>query len=68
MFLSRKSSESKSFCPAFFKKLVVSKGKAFGRSNERNGGVGAAAHAQSSFRKVFWQAFSTKKLGRLKAA
>ena len=46
-----------------FQKLAVSKGRAFGRSNERNGGVGAAAPALQSFKKVFWQPFYKKRLG-----
>ncbi|MGN0605302.1 MAG: hypothetical protein ACI4JM_02150, partial [Oscillospiraceae bacterium] len=48
----------KSFCPAFFKKLAVSKGRAFGRSNERNGGVGACPRpiiVQKSFLSNFFQ-------------
>ena len=42
-----------------FQKLADSKGRAFGRSNERNGGAGAAAPALNVV---------PKKFGRLKAA
>ena len=43
-----------------FQKLAVSKGRAFGRSKERNGGAGAAAPALQSFQKSFCQTFPKK--------
>ncbi|MGN0605336.1 MAG: hypothetical protein ACI4JM_02320, partial [Oscillospiraceae bacterium] len=53
-------SERKSFCPAFFKKLAVSKGRAFGRSNERNGGVGACPRPSIVPKKFFGNLFIKK--------
>ena len=61
--------KTKSFLSSFFsKKLAVSKGRAFGRSNERNGGVGAAAPALNGVQKSFLSNFFQKKFVRTKFA
>ena len=51
----------KSFLSSFFsKKLAVSKGRAFGRSNERNGGVGACPRPSIVPKKFFGNLFIKK--------
>ncbi|MGN0606231.1 MAG: hypothetical protein ACI4JM_06890, partial [Oscillospiraceae bacterium] len=47
-------------CPAFFKKLAVSKGRAFGRCLQRNGGVGACPRPSIVLKKFFGNLFIKK--------
>ena len=49
------------FAQLFFKKLAVSKGRAFGRSNERNGGCGGGSPRPSIVQKSFLSNFFQKK-------
>ncbi|MGN0606177.1 MAG: hypothetical protein ACI4JM_06620 [Oscillospiraceae bacterium] len=58
---NKAKSETKSFLPSFFsKKLVDSKGKAFGRSNERNRGVGTESPPFNRSKKFFVKLFPKK--------